>query len=216
MAKKIHAKKIILGHTKDDQAETTLMRVVRGSGLYGLSAILPKRSMDGVEIVRPLIEVSRCEILTFLKKNKIEPRTDETNFDEKFLRNKFRKKLLPLLEKEYNPNIKETLLSLSLLVGADYRYLQTQANKFLKRSLKRRKGIWVISISSFNKLDIALQRLAIRSVLERIHGNLRHWSFRHWKEIEDLITFRPLGSEVHLPFGITISKIKGYLHIFKR
>jgi len=218
-AKKINAKKIVLGHTKDDQAETALMRVIRGSGLYGLSAILPKRPVGSFEIVRPLIETERKDILLFLRRSKMRFRIDESNFDEKFFRNKIRKRLLPLLLKEYNPNIKDTLSNLALLVGADYSYLQSQADDFLSKHLNDRDGVFEISLNALSKIDIALERLVLRSVLERIlmkaaHQGAQPWTFKHSREIEDLIDHRPSGSKVHLPYSVTVLKKRNMLVIY--
>jgi tRNA(Ile)-lysidine synthase len=219
VAKKIRAKKIVLGHTKDDQAETALMRVIRGSGLYGLSAILPKRSVANFDIVRPLIETERKDVLFFLKKIKMRFRIDESNLDEKFFRNKIRKKLLPYLLKEYNPNIKETLSSLVLLVGADYSYLQSQADDFLSMYLDSGAGVFKISLQALSKIDIALKRLVLRRVLEKVlkesaHQGAQPWTFRHSREIEDLILHRPYGSRVHLPYGVTVLKKRNKLLIY--
>ncbi|MCX5710037.1 MAG: tRNA lysidine(34) synthetase TilS, partial [Candidatus Omnitrophica bacterium] len=126
-AKKFKADKIALGHNLDDQAETVLMRILRGTGLSGLSAILPKRVISGCEVIRPLIEVKRREIEAYLERNKIIPRRDPTNAQDIFLRNKIRNRLLPLLEKDYNANIKSILANLAESSGADYEYLDIAA-----------------------------------------------------------------------------------------
>ena len=97
-AQRVKADKIALGHNLDDQAETVLMRLMRGSGLYGLSGILPKKELYGFTIIRPLIEVKRREIEAFLKRKNIRPRIDPSNSQDIFLRNKIRNDLLPLLE----------------------------------------------------------------------------------------------------------------------
>src|SRR3989339_2008737 len=107
-AKRIKADKIALGHTLDDQAETVLMRLLRGSGLLGLSGILPKRDILGFTVIRPLLGIKRKEIENFLKAKRIIPRVDASNLDQAYFRNRIRHKLLPGLEK-YNPNIKEVL-----------------------------------------------------------------------------------------------------------
>ena len=100
-AKAAGARKIALGHTLDDQAETVLMRLVRGSGLGGLRGIPPKRPLEGAFIVRPLIEVWKKEVEEYLKEMAVKPRRDATNFMRKFLRNRIRHELLPLMEKEF-------------------------------------------------------------------------------------------------------------------
>ena len=214
--KKFHAKKLVLGHTRDDQAETVLMRILRGSGLYGLSSILPRRSCGGFEIVRPLIEVSRKEVMDYLKRNGYRYRIDPSNLENTFLRNKIRNNLLPLFEKDYNPNIKEVLSNLALTVGADYAYLSKEAQGFLNKNLKNSRGKYSLSMSALKKLDISLRRLSLRCILESLCGDLRRIGFQHWQEVEDLIFYRPLGSEVHLPHDLSISKTKNRLTIFKR
>ena len=216
VCKKFHAKKIVLGHTKDDQAETVLMRILRGSGLYGLSAILPKRSSGSFEIVRPLIEVSRHEIMKYLKENEIPYRIDTTNLKNIFMRNKIRNNLLPLLEKEYNPNIKEVLSNLALTVGADYNYLQKQADIFLRKNLTCGKRRCSIHLDALKRLDICLRRLVLRTAIESLRGDLRRITFKHWEEMEDLLFSMPIGAQVHLPFDITLSKTKNSINIFKR
>jgi tRNA(Ile)-lysidine synthase len=214
--KKFQAKKLALGHTRDDQAETVLMRILRGSGLYGLSAILPRRTQDRIEIVRPLIEISRREVLGYLKKNRLPYRFDSTNLEDKFMRNKIRNDLLPVLESQYNPNIKEVLSNLALIVGADYAYLADQARVFLEKNLDRGRDKYSLPLSVLKGLDISLRRLSLRRVFESLCGDLRRISFQHWQEIEDLIFYRPDGSEVHLPHNISISKTKTRLSISKR
>ncbi len=96
---------IALAHTQDDLAETVLMRLIRGSGLYGLRAILPKRTIQGMSVIRPLLEISKKEILAYLKIKKIPFKEDSTNRQKIYFRNLVRLELLPLLKKKYNPNI---------------------------------------------------------------------------------------------------------------
>lgn len=216
VAKKIRATKIAVGHIQDDQAETVLMRILRGSGLQGLSAILPKRKVGAYDMVRPLIEVSRKEIMDYLEKNKIPYRIDHTNFQDDFLRNEVRHHLMPILEQSYNPNIKEVLSNLALTVGADYAYILSSTEAFLKKQLKPISKGYALQLAVFEKLDVALRRLVLRHVIELLNGDLRKTTFQHWQEVEDLLDHRPVGAQVHLPFDVTVSKTKSYLNIFKR
>ena len=97
VARENSAPKIALGHTRDDQAETVLMRFLRGSGISGLRGIPPKRKLNGCLIIRPLIEVSRCQILRFLSAKNISFRTDSSNLKNLYFRNRVRNQLLPFL-----------------------------------------------------------------------------------------------------------------------
>ncbi|MDD2752178.1 MAG: tRNA lysidine(34) synthetase TilS, partial [Candidatus Omnitrophica bacterium] len=131
VAKENKAEKIALGHNLDDQAETVLMRILRGTGLSGLNAISPKRKMCGVEIIRPLIETRRKEIESFLRKKNIRACKDFSNQQDVYLRNKLRKRLIPLLEREYNHKIKEILSNLAQSTALDYEYMNLSAERFI-------------------------------------------------------------------------------------
>ena len=209
VARKIKAKKIALGHNLDDQAETVLMRIIRGTGLYGLSGILPERRMGKFKIIRPLLEVRRREIEKYLRNKKIKARTDLSNLEDIYLRNKIRNRLLPLLEKKYNRNIKEVLANLALSAGCDYDYLISQAKR------KMRKGAASITLKKFLKLPLSLKRLLLRLHIQRLSGDTRRLTFRHMREIEDLIYNRPPGSVVDLPRGLSLLKRQSCL-VFRK
>ncbi|MFH1397165.1 MAG: tRNA lysidine(34) synthetase TilS [Candidatus Omnitrophota bacterium] len=209
IAKNIKADKIALGHNLDDQAETVLMRLLRGSGLYGLSGILPKRKIYGFTIIRPLIEVKRKEITNFLKRKKIIPRVDQSNYQSIYLRNKIRNKLLPVLEKYYNRNIKQILSNTAESIANDYDFLNQASIEAAKRLGFK------INLNRFACLHTAVQRMVLRARISRLKGDTRRITFKHIQEIEDLISNRPLNSLVDLPGNIRIKKTKQSL-VFSR
>ncbi|MDP3732883.1 MAG: tRNA lysidine(34) synthetase TilS, partial [Candidatus Omnitrophota bacterium] len=208
VAKDIKAGKIALGHNLDDQAETVLMRIIRGAGLCGLSGILPKRNIAGYQVIRPLLEVRRSEIEAFLKRKKIRPRIDISNLEDIYFRNKIRNKLLPLLEKEYNKNIKEVLSNTAQSLGCDYDYLTNVA----KRKMKQPKT--KLDLTKLIKLHPAIRRLILRMSIARVKGDTRRISFAHIKELEDLIVNRPVDSIVDLPKGVSVVKKKKHLSFY--
>ena len=210
VGRKIKATKIALGHNLDDQAETVLMRILRGTGLYGLAGILPKREISGYQIIRPLIEVRREDIEAFLKKKKIRPCIDASNLKDIYFRNKIRNRLLPLLEREYNPNIKAVLSNMAEGIGYDYDYLSRIAKIAQKRLSAK------INLEKFLRLHPAIQRLVLRLNIARIKGNLRRITFKHLKEIEDLILSRPVNSIVDLPRGVSVIKKKKSISFYQR
>ncbi len=214
VAKKIGAGIIALGHTKDDQSETVLMRILRGSGLYGLSAILPKLELKGCYVVRPLIEISRKQVEAYLKKHGIAYCFDETNKEMRFLRNKVRRHLIPLLEKKYNPGVKDVLSGIALSVGSDYRFLSEIADEFIDNYMKRRGRLLIIPLGPLIKLDIAIRRIVLRNAVAfyRPVG----LDFGHLEELEDLLFNRPERAEVHLPLGVLAAKRGNYLEIIPR
>ncbi len=210
LAKKIKANKIALGHNLNDQAETVLMRILRGTGLSGLSGISVERKIQGAVFIRPLLETTRREIDKYLRSKSINARVDSTNRKNIFLRNKIRHNLIPLLKKEYNQNIIEGLANLAESVSYDYEYLDQTARRSLKGdSLK-------LNIKKVMKLHPAILRLKIRQSIAKLQGNTRRISFQHIKELESLLNNRPTGSIVNLPKGIRVVKTRNLLRFFKR
>lgn len=204
IAKKHKIKNIALAHTLDDQAETVLMRLIRGTGLYGLISIVPKRKINSFIIIRPMIGITREEIEGYIKRIKIKPRIDESNFSKKFLRNRIRHEFIPALKK-VNPNIKQTLARFAQQAAIDYDYLYHMA----KKNIKTNKDSKVkIRIEKFLSLHSALQRMVIRVALEKVSGGLNTFTHKHWEEIKDLIEVRPAGSLVHLTKKVCVKKDK--------
>jgi tRNA(Ile)-lysidine synthase len=121
VARRTGASRIATGHTRDDQAETVLLRLLRGSGARGLAGIRPRRE-DGV--VRPLILASRAEVIEFLARGGVAFREDATNRDPRFLRNRVRHEVLPLL-RALSPRIEERLASLADSLRADADWIET-------------------------------------------------------------------------------------------
>lgn len=210
LAYKIKADRIALGHNLDDQAETVLMRLLRGTGLYGLSGILPKRKIYGFTVIRPLIETRRKDIRLFLRKRNVIPRHDPSNKQNLYFRNRIRNKLLPLLKKNYNTNIKEVLSNFAQSSGYDYDYLRISAERAMKRLGEK------ISLTKFLRMHPAAQRMVLRLKILQVKGDLRKIDFAHIKEIEDLIHNRPENSIVDLPKGVSIKKRRHKLVFYLR
>jgi tRNA(Ile)-lysidine synthase len=210
-AKNLKVKTIALGHTRDDQAETVLMHLLRGSGLSGLAGIAPKRNIRGLHFIRPLIEIERKDVEAYLKKKGLRARRDASNKELVFFRNRVRHKLLPYLTKGYNHNIKESLANAAQIFSADYDYLYGEGLKALKRCSNIQASQVRIDLVRVRALHPAMQRMVLRLGIEKIKGNTRRLTFRHWKEIETLITSRKTGSVVDLPGGLVGKKTKNHL-----
>ena len=228
------ANRIALGHTADDQAETVLMRLVRGTGLLGLSAMPMTRALDrDVCIVRPLLEVWRRDLAAMVKRERVAYREDATNSDPRFVRNRIRHELLPLLEEHYNPNVKSALTQLAEQSRSDYAYLEQAAGRQWKRMVKvlrssRPSGaaphgqapppnslvegqVVVISLKAFRRQPKALQRQLIRQAIRRVRGDLGRLEFRHWLEVERLVGERPVGTVLDLPGGVQVRRDQDHL-----
>jgi len=192
-------KKIALAHHKDDLIETVLMRMIRGSGLKGLQGFLPKSKFRSLNVIRPLIDITKNDILKWLKDKNMPYCLDKSNFEEKFLRNRIRIKLLPLL-KELNPNIIENLSNLSRNISLDYDFIYTYSRrKFLSLKKKETARSLRLSLEGLKELPEAVFNNVIRIAVEELKGNTRLFEARHLDEIRDLVYNRPSRSIVDLP-----------------
>lgn len=119
VAKKTGIRTLVLAHTADDQVETFLLRLLRGAGPTGLGAMWPERQIGKLRVVRPLLDVSRAEVLKYLSAEGLKWREDASNADRRFLRNRIRHELLPLLERDYNPGIRKVLRRTAEILRAE-------------------------------------------------------------------------------------------------
>src|SRR5262249_43457642 len=193
---------VATGHTADDQAETVLHRLLRGAGLQGLRGITPRRPLaEGVEVVRPLLDVMRAEVLAFLEAEQQPARQDRSNDDLRFTRNRIRHELLPHLAQHYNPAICEVLARLAHQAEEAHQELDMATCALLGEAEKPRAGSllvfdWVrLAASSRHRV-----RLLFRRVWEREGWPLGEMSFDHWQRLEALV-FDGLPA-VDLPGGL--------------
>lgn len=127
------AETVATAHTADDQAETVLLKLARGAGPVGLGGMDFETSLGGLRVVRPMLEVSRDQVLKFLKSRNISWREDETNEDISYLRNNVRHKILPLLESALNPSLRSALLRTAEVLRDENRWLEELAAQTFKR-----------------------------------------------------------------------------------
>lgn len=162
--------KIALGHTLNDQAETLLMRLLRGSGLEGLSGIPPMRPGEHGQYIRPLIECTRDQIEAFAKIHKLRWREDITNYDTTILRNKIRHELIPIL-REYNPNLLQALGRTGRLLGQAAQHLEHEADQAFSELICERKAReLVLNLKRFLKLSPYLQALVLRRAILTVNA----------------------------------------------
>ncbi len=124
VAIKTNANKITTAHNSNDNAETVLMNLLRGSGISGLKGIEIKVKKGNLEYIRPILECERIEIENYCKEKELDPKMDKTNLDNIYTRNKIRNQLIPYLQKEFNPNIIQGLNRLSELAGEEEEYFK--------------------------------------------------------------------------------------------
>jgi tRNA(Ile)-lysidine synthase len=201
-AVKIGANRIATGHTMTDQAETVIMRLLRGAGPAGLAGISP--SVDGL-IIRPLLEVERGELEAYLREWEIAWREDETNRDRRFLRNKVRLELIPLLTRDFEPSIVRRLGRLAEICREEEKFLKSMEKGEEGGQPGEGSGSVFLNAAELAGLPIAAGRRRVRDFLRQAKGDLRRISFA------DVEAVRRLGEhkELSLPDGLVIRRDRG-------
>ena len=202
------ARKIALGHNHNDQAETVLMRLLRGSGPPGLAGIPPVRDN---KIIRPLIEVKREEIMDYLKARRLPYAFDSSNKDTRYLRNRIRLELLPMLQ-DYQPQIIDRLCRLSNIIREEDLFMESMASDWIDREAERdAEGNISVLLSSFINLTEPLRNRVVRHILKKIGGNLRQIGYDHIQSVLELVEGRNPQSMIDLPNGLKVRKVYGRL-----
>jgi len=212
IAETVGARWIAVGHTADDQAETFLMRLLRGAGSQGLGAI--PRMRDGI-IIRPLLAISREQILDELSRRQIPFIEDPSNQQEVYLRNRIRHRLLPLLE-AYNPEIKETLLREAELLQEENDFLSRHTEELLPQvGFERKENQISFDLERLKPLHPALQRRIIRWGLDQLQSGLKEIGFKHIEIILTKALPGPTGKVYTLPHDLKIEKRYTRLFLWK-
>lgn len=208
LAFELRADIIALGHTMDDQTETIIMNLLRGSGKSGLSGIPP---VNG-NIIRPLIEVKREEIESFLAQEKIDFITDPSNKKDIYLRNRIRHNLIPQL-KQINPSLSDALSHSADIYRDEDDYLERFVAQELEEILFQRDSYTIeLLLSPFKEKDKAIQRRIIRRALESSAG-LRGITFSHIENVLTLFNKGKSGDSLDLPGNVRAIKSYSILKI---
>ncbi len=198
---------LALAHHGDDQVETMLMNMVRGTSLSGLSGIPFMRPFSTGHIIRPLLNVTKEEILLYCEKKNIPYRVDPSNTDSKYTRNRFRKHVLPFL-KEENRNVHEKFQFLSESVLEDEAYLEQQAEEALENVIVEKcDNQLTLSIEPFLKVAIPLQRRGIHLILNYLYPTSQeNIMSNHIKDCLQLIMSDYPSGTLHLPDGLIVRR----------
>lgn len=211
--------KIAVGHTRDDQVETVLMRLIRGSGKRGLAGIPPvrplvfgERSSQAPILIRPLLESSREEILGYLGEEKLDYRIDRSNLDPSLLRNWVRLSLLPQLRQRAGEGLDERMAGLSEIWRDEENFLEGVTEERLRRLMKGKR----LSRAALLLEGKAGQRRLFRGWLERILGNLKGVGLDHVESSLRFIAEGPPQGRLSLPGGWELVREYGWLCLERR
>jgi tRNA(Ile)-lysidine synthase len=207
VAEQTGATKVAVAHHADDQVETILFRLLRGTGLHGLTGIPPRRWLvpGKIEVVRPLLSVFRSDLERYCAEAGITPREDSSNRSRKYMRNRLRLDVLPLLA-QINPRYREHILELAEAVKIDDRYLMEIA-KFQEKQvlIERSLNKVVISRKKFQNCDLALQRRLITLILNYLSSGIE-WSSQHVKAVLHVIESDNPSAAIQLPKQLTVER----------
>ncbi len=218
-ARAYNASVVATGHTADDNAETLIHRIIRGTGIMGLGGIPIKRSLasgDKTQLVRPLLFTWRKDIIEYLGKEQVPYRTDATNYEPIYLRNKIRLELIPLLETQYNPNIKPLLIQLCQILSINNEYLTLEAEKILNdATVVGREDAYILRTHFLTKKPKILQFYIFREILTRMHIPLKDITYEHCTKMFDEIALAGKGRYFQLPGRLYLWHEHGTLHFTK-
>lgn len=187
---KVKANKVATAHNANDNAETVLMNIIRGSGTSGLKGIEPIRNN---KYIRPLIECTRAEIEQYCEEEKLQPKLDKTNKENVYTRNKVRNLLIPYIEENFNPNIITSINRLSELATQENNFIEKEVIRSYKEVLIKQtlgnKGIEeknsvILDLKKFNKLDLVIKNRLMLYTIGRVLGTSQNIEKVH---IEDLV-----------------------------
>lgn len=208
---KFGAQKIAIAHNANDQAETVLMRIMRGTGMEGLIGI---RSVRDNIFVRPLINCSRESIEKYCEDNNINPRIDKTNLEPIYARNKVRLQLIPYIKENFNEDIVTTLNRLASTIRVDNDYLEMIAKEKYKKYCDDNKEKVIISKEAFLEHESIITRI-IRLALYNVSGNLYNFEKIHIYDVID-IQKNATGKMLTLPNKIHIQNNYGDISVYKK
>ncbi len=198
---------IVTGHTLDDNAETLLLHLIRGTGTRGLIGLKPisrwQLNDKRFYIARPLLKVSRQQTVNYCWENEIKPRLDISNLSLSPLRNRIRQKLLPLLE-SYNPGVVDALLRISTIARDEIDLLDAVVSHIWPLLIIERDSFVILKKDRFNKLPLALKRHLLRAVIENLVGSLKDIETSHIEAILEVMD-KPAGRRIDLPSGLILS-----------
>lgn len=188
--------KLATAHTADDQAETVLLRLLRGAGTRGLGGIYP--ALEGV-IIRPFLRLTRAEVRAEVRARNLPFRIDSTNLDTRLARNKVRAELLPRLARDFNPRVVRLLAELAERARDDESYLEQQA--------RERARPWRVSVEGEEKIPLgplldlppALERRILRQMVMAVRGGLRGVAYEHIEALRRFVSASPSGHQLNLP-----------------
>ncbi|ACL68817.1 tRNA lysidine(34) synthetase TilS [Halothermothrix orenii] len=203
----LNLNKIAVAHNKDDLVETVFLHMFRGTGLKGLTGIDPVSRIGGVEVIHPLLNIYRQEIMDYCQRRNLNPVYDPTNQETIYTRNKIRHHIIPYIEDEINPGLKDVIYQMAEVVREENNFLDYQAEKNLKKVLVDKGQDYVIlSLEKLFKLPLVIRRRITSLVNSKLKGEDNNLYRKHYEMVENLIKSKVTGKRFDLPDGVVVEK----------
>jgi tRNA(Ile)-lysidine synthase len=205
LAGELQAEAVLVAHNADDQAETLLLHLLRGSGLTGLRGMRQVSPLPGapqIKLVRPLLSTSRESIEAYCQAHDLDPMIDNTNLDPSYLRNRLRHELRPHLAR-FNPQIKQHLQQLAEVVAADEALLENQNELAWRSILREQEPDWLrLDLQLWRNLPLSLRRRILRKAVKELRPSLTDISFRTIELAQKMCLSGETGAKATLPGGL--------------
>ncbi len=197
--------KIAIAHNRNDNAETILFHMFRGSGSKGLAGIDPVREVTAgvhtVKIIRPLLEMQRWEIEAYLRERQITYRTDATNLTEDYARNKIRRRILSYAQQEINTNTIQHITDAAYHIREMDLFIEKQVKERFLELVMQREDCYFFSVCRMRQEEMIIQKGILRLILARLAGGLKDLESKHVEQILSLYE-KQVGRYLNLPYGI--------------
>ncbi|MFH1087134.1 MAG: tRNA lysidine(34) synthetase TilS [Chloroflexota bacterium] len=207
VARRLGTNRVAVAHTRDDHVETILLHLLRGSGTAGLAGLKARQRLrwddTELEVLRPLLGVTREQTSGYCRERNLAPRTDPSNRSLALLRNRVRLELLPLL-RSYNQAVDGTLLRMAALAGDERQIIEAEAAEAGRRLVTTESGIVRVDSQGFGGLAPAIQRELLRQALALVLGDLMDIESKHIESVRALAG-KPVGKRLRLPRGALVA-----------
>jgi len=218
VARRIGSNIIAVAHHADDQAESVLMHIIRGSGIAGLRGMRPKLDIwdlrlgiantpypiPNIQLIRPLLYVTRADIEAYCTANELHPHFDMSNLDQTYFRNWLRHTVLPLLA-QHNPGVRDVLCRTAEVAAADYDLLRADMERAWAQVARVSPAIITFDLAGWRALPLALKRATVRQAIHQLRRHLRNINFVHVERAVDVAERGTTGDRATLAEGVILT-----------
>jgi tRNA(Ile)-lysidine synthase len=216
LAARLGADRVAVAHTADDQGETVLFRMIRGAGLRGLAGMRPRGRVEGIRVIRPLLEASREQVFEYLARHGVAYRVDPSNAEPSASRNFLRHEILPRIQERLNPAVRRALVREADAFREADAYLRREARRVLPDVIATRAPDKIgLDAARMLAYPNVLRKYLFRCVIQELNGDLRDLSTVHIEALLSLLTSRP-GRSADLPMGLRAQREHGEVVLARR